>query len=177
MKKFFALFLCLSALFAGNVVAQEKGDISVGGSLGLGITSVGEGNVSVTNLSFSLTPEFGYFVADNWRLGADLSFAINEGVSTFTVEPTLAYYVELVDKLYYTPEFRIGGGFAANEDYTAGLFTFGLDLFALEFMPSDHFSISLSVVSMSYNLLPQGSIGVFNFGLMASPKVGFNYYF
>lgn len=177
MKKFFALFVCLSALFAGNVVAQEKGDVYAGGSLGLGISSVGQGDISATSVSFSMTPEIGYFIADNCRLGAELSFAISEGVSTFAFQPTFAYYVKLMDNLYYTPEFKIGGGFAASENYTTGLFTFGLDLFALEFMPSEKLAISLSLVNLTYNLLPEGPISTFNFSLMSTPQVGVRYYF
>jgi hypothetical protein len=47
----------------------------------------------------------------------------------------------------------------------------------LEFMPSKHVGISLSLVNMTYNLLPEGPVGTFNFGLLSSPEVGFRYYF
>lgn len=177
MKKLLTLLLCLSALFAGNSIAQEKGDMYFGGSLGLGVTSVGEGNYSVSAVKFSLTPEFSYFVADNFRLGAELSFSTSEGISLFTIQPTFAYYVKLVDKLYYTPEFKIGGGFAAGEDYSTGLFAFGLDIFALEYMPTKNLGISMSLVNLNYNLLPEGPISTFNFALLSSPEVGFRYYF
>ena len=177
MKKLFSLMLCLSALFASSAVAQTKGDMYVGGNIGLGVAAVGEGNYSVSSVSFSLAPEFSYFVADNFRVGVEVAYKLSEGVSLFSFQPTFAYYVKLVDNLYYTPEFKIGGGFAATEGYTTGLFSLGLDLFALEFMPSKHVGISLSLVNMTYNLLPEGPIGTFNFGLLSSPEVGFRYYF
>lgn len=177
MKKLFSLLLCLCAMFAGNVVAQEKGDMIVGGSLGLGVTSVDDGDYALSALTFSIAPEYSYFVADNFRIGAELSLSIAEGITSFTVSPTFAYYVKLVDKLYYTPEFTIGGGLMASDGYSVGAFTFGLDLFALEFMPSKHVGLSLSLVNMSYVLLPEVSFSTFHFGLLTSPEIGFRYYF
>lgn len=177
MKKLFSLLLCFSALFAGNVVAQDKGDMYFGGSLGLGVTAVGDGGYSASAVTFSLAPEFSYFVADNFRVGAEVALGIADGVTTFAVTPTVAYYVRLVDKLYYTPEFNIGGGFAASDGYTTGLFTLGLDLFALEFMPTSKIGLSLSLVNLQYNLLSEASVSTFHFGLLTSPEVGFRYYF
>ena len=177
MKKLFSLLLCLSAMFAGSVVAQDKGDMFIGGNLGLGVTTIGDGSYSVSSVTFSLAPEYSYFVADNFRIGAELDLSIAEGVTTFTVAPTFAYYVKLVDKLYYTPEFTIGGGLAANDGYSVGVFAFDLDLFALEYMPSNHIGLSLSLVNMSYALIPEASVSTFHFVLLTSPEVGFRYYF
>ena len=174
MKKVLYLLLCLSAMFTGTVMAQEKGEMFVGGSLGLGITTINDEGTAAT---FKIAPEYAYFVADNFRVGADLSFSYADELITFAIEPTFSYYVRLVDKLYYTPELRIGGGLISSDGYSAGLFTFGLDLFALEFMPTNQIGLSLSLVNISFMALPEYELNTFNFSLISSPQFSFRYYF
>ena len=177
MKRLIYLLLSLSVLFSTTAFAQEKGDMNVGGSIGLGITAVGNDGLSESAVTFSFAPEYSYFVVDNFRVGADLSLSIVEELTTFTVESAFSYYVKLVDKLYYTPELRIGGGLAASDGYSTGLFSLGLDLFALEFKPSNRIGLSVSLVNMSFIALPEVEINTFNFNLISSPQFGFRYYF
>ena len=59
MKKL--LILILGIITSVNLPAQTKGEISIGGQIGMGLTSnlYDEGN-----LSFSISPEFGHFVTN-----------------------------------------------------------------------------------------------------------------
>ena len=94
--------------------------------------------------SFSLGAGFGYFVADNLRLGVSVEAPFSttpmeeiDGETleyksvTIDVTPNVAYYVKLSDWLYYVPEVGayLGWGF-----YT--------DLLSFEFKVSEKFSIT-----------------------------------
>jgi hypothetical protein len=71
--------ICLLAIFATSIFgvsAQNKGEMYVGGSLGLGTTSVISGGNSATGVSFQIAPEFGYFVIDNLKVGASVSYGV-----------------------------------------------------------------------------------------------------
>ncbi|MBR6757161.1 MAG: hypothetical protein IKM35_01605 [Bacteroidaceae bacterium] len=177
MKKIFCLLLCLVALFTGNVVAQEKGDMYLGGSIGLDVSSVGDSGLSMSTVSFSFTPEYAYFVTNNFRIGAGLSLSVADEVTVFTIEPAFAYYVRLVDKLYYIPELKIGGGVMSSDGYSTGVFSLGVNLFALEFKPSAKVGLSLSLVNLSCMVLPENELTAFNFNLISTPQFGFRYYF
>ncbi|MBQ8722061.1 MAG: hypothetical protein IJY67_07960 [Paludibacteraceae bacterium] len=93
MKKitlFAALLFAASSLFA-----QTAGDMFISGSLGLaggtdgsnyeylyeGDIEEGYRQVDVKDFSFSITPEFGYFVADNMLLKLGLSYNINRSLA------------------------------------------------------------------------------------------------
>lgn len=179
MKRFLtllvAVLLCSSAAFA-----QNKGDKYIGGNIGLTIqsagTSDGDGGVAA---GIGFAPEFGYFVGKNFRLGASIGYELSAGTHTFTIAPNFAYYARLCDGLYYTPGLSVGFALAAAEGMAIPGFALGLELFSLEFRPSEHFGfsanlVSLNVVALSKYGVTMGGVG-FNLGV--NPTVSFKYYF
>ncbi len=145
MKK----FLIVAAMIAASVSlsAQQKGDFSVGGALGVGggsitnkwSTTAGgqtdsdkESYPSTTN--FMLAPTFSYFVIDNLELSAGLEYDMtknytgkgSDNKNRFGFQHIAMgvigahYYIPLIaDILYYTPgvEFGFGGGSSISQNY------------------------------------------------------------
>ena len=62
----------------GAASAQQKGDKYFGGMAGLAIQA-GDG----VGAALAIQPEFGGFVADNWRLGISVGYTLN-GLHMFT---------------------------------------------------------------------------------------------
>ena len=84
MKK---VFLTL-ALMVTTMVASAQ--FYVGGGIGYSKTKVGEAESTV----FSISPEIGYKIDNNWSVGANLEFENTEDVSkTFAIEPNIRYTV------------------------------------------------------------------------------------
>lgn len=145
MKK----FLIVAAMIAASVTlsAQQKGDFSVGGALGVGggsnsekytVTANGgtqsDKSSEPTTTNFILAPMFNYFVIDNLELSAGIRYNMtrdfwdkddnNKNLYSFNhmVFGVIGahYYIPLIqDKLYYTPgvEFGFGGGSYVRPDY------------------------------------------------------------
>ena len=154
------MVVAVLSMFAATANAQSKGDMYVGGNLGLRVSS---------GTTFTINPEFGYFVADKWKVGAELGFTTVG--NRFSVMASGAYYLRIVDNLYYTPGVAIGGGFAKN----ANSFTVDLRLGAIEFQPVDNIALSLNVVNLDYTRIYKSNNVAFN--LLYSPSIGFRYYF
>lgn len=145
MKK----FLIVAAMIAASVTlsAQQKGDFSVGGALGVGGGSI-TNNSSITvngqtdsdkesypsTTNFILAPSFNYFVIDNLELSVGLQYNMTKSYSgkgsdnknRFGFQHIAMgvigahYYIPLIeDKLYYTPgvEFGFGGGSSVSQNY------------------------------------------------------------
>lgn len=134
MKKFL-LSAALIAAATFSLSAQEKGDMAVGGTLGVSggtsstATTAGGQTSSSSNpspTSFILNPQFSYFVIDNLELSAGLEYNMltnysddykntkyssSTHIAMFTIGAN--YYLPLVKgKLFYTPgvQFGFGGG-------------------------------------------------------------------
>lgn len=188
MKK---ICICLLAILSTSAIcasAQTKGDMFVGGSLGLGTTSVITDGNSSTNLNFSISPEFGYFVTNNLKVGASLSYGIdfaNYTTHTLSIMPNLAYYVKVCDKFFYTPGLELGFVAAFSDGLSMPGFGLGVNLGSFEFRPTNKFGLSMNLLSLSYVLLTykDKNYGVsFNsnavsFNLGINPSIGVKYYF
>lgn len=182
MKK---LLLCAMALTlsATTLFGQNKGDLYVGGMIGVATSSISIEGASATQTTFSLTPEVGYFVCDNLRLAGSLGYQLSSsnGLTThaLTIGPSLAYYVRLCDRFYYTPELAVGFAFASTEGATGYGVGLGLALGAFEFQPSSRWGISLSLVSLNYSYISSSGIGIsgVDFQLGIKPSIGLKYYF
>lgn len=177
MKRIIVFFVALMVVSSASIVAQKKGDMSLGGQLTFELTStsyIGSFD-SVTACTFSIQPQFDYFVADNLRIGAGLSYGILENLHMLSLSPNIAYYVRLADKFYYTPTFSISGGIITQGGGAVGMFGVGLSLFALEYKPSNHFAITTTLASLSYNIIDEAT--TFRLDLLNTPSVGFKYYF
>ncbi len=173
MKK---IIFVVAAVLAGQVAfAQSKGDMYVGGGLTFGAGSVSTkmtaGGVSTTDkapaaTTFTISPSFGYFVADNLRVSVSLSYGLESqksgdtrnNTSTFLVGPEVAYYIRLADRLYYTPELGIYGGVASEayktgsvkESVNMGAFGIGLNIVQVEFRPTEKLGFSVNVMGLNY---------------------------
>lgn len=173
MKKITVLFIALMGLFV-SVNAQEKGDVYVGGNLGFSVSSAGSNGYMNSSTRFSIAPEFGYFIVDNLKIGAELSYSVGGG-HTMTISPNVSYYLRIVDNLYYTPQFSIGGGFTSHSHNTNGVFSLSMSFLSLEFQPKENWGISMDLVNLSYNL--ENSYNHVGFNFLSSPSVGVRYYF
>lgn len=110
MNKLLTVCASLAIITCGSVSAQTKGEVSIGGIVGIsggysGIRSEGNGTPSST--AFNAGAEFGWFFADNWRLGASMQYALDsnpyeksgdgwlrQNTNLVLVGPDLAYYLK-----------------------------------------------------------------------------------
>ena len=129
------LSLAVLAMSTAALPAQEKGDFTVGGFIGVsGGTSARttsyQNNTNTTKTpeitSLGFAPQFSYFVIDNLELSAGLEYDMSKefydvdndknyfsttNIAMFTIGAN--YYIPIVkDLLFYTPgvQFRFGGG-------------------------------------------------------------------
>lgn len=170
-------------LWIPTVSAQSKGDKYIGGIIGVTTTSISIDGSSATQTTFGFAPEFGYFASDKLRIGGSVGYQMisSDGDAThgLTVGPSLAYYVRLCDRFYYTPQLAVGFAFASTEGMNGYGFDAGLSLGAFEVRPSAHIGLSLNLLSLQYSYLSYSGIGAngVSFRLGISPTVGFKYYF
>lgn len=173
MKKITFLLVAVIAMCVSTANAQSKGEMYAGGNLSFGVSSWGGGGHMSNSVSFSIAPEFGYFVADNIKIGAEVKYSTSASHS-FHVMPNVAYYLPIVDKLYYTPQFSVGGGFQNGGD--TGIFAMSFDIASLEYRPVENMALSVGLVNLDYTCAGKYSNSVW-FNLLTSPKIGFRYYF
>lgn len=132
-----ALMLCIPTLSA-----QSKGDKYVGGIIGITTTSISIEGSSASQTTFGFAPEFGYFASDRLRIGGSIGYQLtsSDGETThgLTAGPSLAYYVRLCDRFYYTPQLAVGFAFASTDGTSGYGFDAGLSLGAFEIRPSAH---------------------------------------
>ncbi len=204
MKK--VIIFVMAAIMAGQVAfAQSKGDMYVGGGLsfnaGTVSTKMTVGGISSTEstpaaTTFTITPSFGYFVADNLRLSVSMNYGLeaqkSDGLrtaSTFLVGPEFAYYLRLADRFYYTPELGVYGGVSteayksgpSKESVSMGAFGVSLNLLQLEFRPVEKLGFAVNVMGLQYVNMSKTIEGVkvsanaFNFNF--SSGIAVRYYF
>ncbi len=182
MKKLVIILLAIVGLSMNHATAQQKGDLYLGGNIGVYVSSVSVLGESASATEFGIAPEIGYFVTDRFMLGLGVSYGITSGdaaTHSFTIGPKFSYYAPLCDKLYYTPTLEIAFAYGSSENLNMPGFGIGLSCFGLEFRPSKHFGLSASILSVNYVMLSRYGVTINNVGLniSASPTVGFKYYF
>ena len=154
-------------------------------------------------LTFSIAPEFGYFVADNIKVGVTAGYNLQSSaydkedgkwlrsnVSVGYVGPTFAYYIPLVTNLYYAPEIQaaiaFGSSAAIGEKIGVVGFIGDLKLAAFEYRPVSHFAFSLSLISLNVKTVTGKSKEekdlkindtVFSYNIGLNPTIGVRYYF
>lgn len=179
MKKLL-IILSLWAM-AFTTFAQNGGDMVVSGSLSWNSKSTkwksgGESYVEKGARSFSIVPEFHYFVADKFSIGSGIGYSLTKDpngeyednededvlfnkLGLFIFQPVAQYYVSLGDKFYYVPRFYIGFGvgkykqeLGQNQTYdlNASVFNIGLSLLNFEFKPVDKIGIRFSAGDLDY---------------------------
>lgn len=184
MKKFIITLLTICSIpFIAE--AQDKGDKYIGGIIGAKFSSTSIAGESATSAGFEIMPEFGAFVANRFRIGGAIGYglATSDGIKAHSliVEPKIAYYAKLCNGLYYTPEFGVGLCYSSSEG--VGGIGAGIDLTvaALEFRPTQHFGLSVNLLSLQYIFLSYSDYGFnsnslnFNIGIQSS--IGLRYYF
>ena len=132
MKRFIILIAAFAVAF--SAAAQQKGDMSLGGIIGVsGTTLTNKSNVDgvitktkgTAPTKFSFSPRFSYFVVDGLELSAGLEYAMERNsyddddinfhnttnIALFQIG--VHYFVPIVkNAFYYTPgvDFGFGGG-------------------------------------------------------------------
>ena len=209
MKK----LMMISVLFlaAGSVVlsGQDKGSMYVSGSVsvsGGNVTSLSGGTSVKTPGVFELgvSPQFGYFVADNWEIHLGVGYSYlkepsfgDDGstkASLWSLSPGVSYYACIVDgRLYYTPGLDVSVGFGGAK-YSSGSVkeplydsrevSLTLYLLSFEYRPSEHFGISFRAGSAgyTYRVTDNGSgtsvkSGSYSLGLNLGASLGLRWWF
>ena len=191
--------------------AQQKGEQTLGFNLGyntgktttkLQVNDQQSDKMSILggdNLSVGV--EYGYFVANNLRIGGQIGYGYTANESkthSLTIMPNVAYYVRLADNFYYTPNLSLGFGLGTNskneyadESFTMCGFATEFQPLAVEFRPTKKFAMSVSLCSLQYAFLADSdteeilnqqittkvSSNAFNFNLLANAQIGFKLYF
>ena len=210
MKK---LFLCFALVgMTSALCAQEGGDMLVSGSLSWNASSSKETAASTTmtlkdGSSFSILPQFHYFVIDKLSVGGAIGYQFTktpDGMTAddkqlfnksglFVIRPMVSYYISLSEKFYYVPRFYVGVGFGKNKteisetettEANATMFQVGLNILNFEFRPTDHIGIMFNAGDLGYrsDISKQDSDNKisnrqFALGLNLGATIGFNYYF
>lgn len=211
MKRVILSIIAVVAV-ALSASAQQKGDNYVGANIGYGTgktfttltTTMGDDKITNKDSylggdSFRIGFEYGYFIADNLLLKANIGYGFDKLGSeidhSLTVMPGIAYYVKLADKFYYTPNLSLGyvmgsSHIADEEAYTMHGFGAELQPLAVEFRPTKRFAMTVSLASLQYVVLSKTekyeeyidakatvtSSGI-SFDMLKNAQVGFKLYF
>lgn len=154
--------------------AQKKGDMSLSGTLSWTSNSTtttikseykDESQTSKGDRSFSVMPEFHYFIADNLSVGLGMGYSLYktpngltgwEGEQLFdklyyvSVQPVAKYYIALNEQFYFVPRFYFG--------FLAGKYVDILDREKTEKVDVSGFNIGLSLLNFEFK--PCGKVGV-----------------
>ena len=175
------VLIAIALLGCISLSAQNRGDKYIAGSIGASFgnqnSELYDGSYTTTanqplTTSFSVQAEFGYFVADNLRLALALGVPFSSSPTTqsgstwlktntfgIQINPNIAYYVKLADRLYYTPEIGASLEFGSYKEdmttsssYNANLSGWDIyaNILALEFQVSERFAIGVGIGSVSY---------------------------
>ena len=197
MKKFL-ISAALVAAVSLSMSAQEKGDWTVGGVIGVsGGTStiaVDKNSTKTTNpTAFEFSPKASYFIIDNLELSAGLDYSLgvqyddkdtySTNIAMFSIGAN--YYIPIVkDLLYYTPGIQLGfGGGSVISNYNGDSSTtklpfalgFSADLGKFEFKVLDNLGISMNILALDvlYNTFDDGNKDIVTSN--TNFNAGFNY--
>ncbi len=172
----------VAVLFVGQMaIAQQKGDKSAVVALGVNTTSV-LGYDGITSVGVNTGVEIGGFVADRFRIGANVVYSLThagETAHSIEVGPNFSYYVRICDHLYYTPTLSFSIGYINLYRLDELGFGVGLKLAAFEFKPKSNIGLSFAPLAINYVLLSDGdgALHTLNFELSMTPTLGVNFYF
>lgn len=175
MKKYITLLIVVMALLTTTSNAQQKGDSYIGGNFKFALSSSGSNGYVNTGTYFNIAPEFGYFIAEKIKIGGEIGYEVSSNAHVISLIPNITFYQPIINKLYYTPQFNIGGGVGIYSGYVASIFTLTLNLVSFEYRPTEHWGISTSLINLNYNLIDKTES--MNFNVLYSPHIGIHYYF
>ena len=193
MKKTLTIIACCLFAASTGAFAQEKGEMAIGGSIGFSggtnnsqtIIKLGDKtNKSDMNKNpngtFTLAPEFSYFVIDNLQLNAGFRYDLensmdkdydeellisNNGSHKYMFGIGLNYFVKVCNNFYYAPGFYydFGGATLYNNErightktkHSESGFATGIELQVAKFEVkiSKHFGLDLNLLSLDYDYI------------------------
>lgn len=178
MKRMIMLVIGLLVMVSAANAQLKKGDLIVGGSVGL-MLDIGESesvdfwgaptSSTDVDVTFSLIPSVTYMLTDNWYIGGELGLSVAPGgASMFTIGPSGGYYVPFNKTIGMMNTVGMGFGvvekdFAFTFGYTPGLF---ISL-------SRKMYLSTSLGSLGYNSGGKS----FSINLLGGASLGFHYVF
>ncbi|GEM_PF-220589 len=215
MKK--TIIIIAAALFGCTMLgAQEKGEMTVGGTIGFSggssktkvkaESTITNGDKTPSLLQFGLSGEFGWFFADNWRIGASITYGLTsqptanddgkwlkDKTNLVNIGPSISYFLRIADGFHYTPEFGLYGTFGnyktdldddSYSKYSVSGLSLDFKLAAFEFRPLDRIAFTTSIFSISYSYTTTNISDDVNARISATgidfnihPTVGVRYYF
>jgi outer membrane protein len=190
MKKFFSICV-LAAGVAGYAQAQTSA-----GNIGYTSQKQETGGDDQTRNTFSFTPSFGYFVADNFAVGLNLEYSsekdenldvIDTKTSTILFEPFARYYIFTPnEKFAFFAEGGLGFGSTKvdpdqGDETKSGTFRFRVSP-GFAYFISDKWSLDFELSGISYTTYDRNKdvdddkYSVFTFGVDSfNPTLGFRY--
>ena len=207
MKKL--IFAGVFFLAAFSLKAQtSSGDLFVGGSFQLnttgGETTTGANTTQQnTYLYFNITPRVGYFVSDQFVIGAGVGFSgsrITQPNDDYNAESNIAftpfarYYIPVNEVINFYGQGQVGLGIGNSKQVVGTTETDTGDITTLSFgaragvafFPSEHINIDFGFNLINFraendtdpNNDVEDKTNTFNFGLSTfSPSIGINYFF
>ena len=104
----FTVFVCLTQILSAQTVG--KGAWMLGGTAGFSSQKYKDADESITH--FNISPDLGYFFADDLAIGLDVAYSNTDFGSTstslFSVGPFIRYY--LVDPIFLEVDANFGLG-------------------------------------------------------------------
>lgn len=121
MNKKLIIMAALCGFALGANAQTEKGKVSLGGGIGYN-TQPGNGNSTRTH-SFNFIPRAGYFVSNNFVIGAGLGFIYSKNKilgpnntylglrqSTQSIAPYARYYFDITPRFKFFGDLQVGAG-------------------------------------------------------------------
>lgn len=196
MKKLF-LTMIAGLGFAAVVNAQstDKGTVILGGNVSYDFSKVVD--VDGNNQSYSILPNIGFFVQDNFALGLGVGYAgstaknaadIKTVAGEFTVSPFARLY-RGDGNVKFFGQLSVPMGWGTNKvdgDKVRSTERYGAAISpGVAYFPTSKLGIELSVRGLYYeynSMTPEGGskTGINEFGLNANsfmPSIGVNFYF
>ncbi|WP_131539927.1 outer membrane beta-barrel protein [Pedobacter nototheniae] len=200
MKKLLLSLVAVAGLVYGANAQTEKGKVILGGNVGFNTSKVDGANKA--DVSFSVVPQAGYFVANNFAIGTGVGYTYNKEVSrlrqtgAFEVAPFGRYYVNLSDQFKFFGQLSVPMAFGtvkavdANGDTGAKVGTstsIGVNVApGFAFFPTKRIGIEVSVNGLGYENYSVkaeatgAKVKTNSFGLEANtfaPKLGVMFHF
>jgi len=210
MKQKLPSLLFLFFVCAGTVSAQtgHKGEYYLGGSLSYDYSGYGSSTTynfdagytvyTTTKVStFSLRPEFGFFISDKWSIGIQPVYSRTGGTETSSYYSYTAasdnyvssdkyhndvlgigvharYYAMISEKFGFFPEFGVS---TLNNTTYFNFGTFSLGATPnFVFFPSQKLGVNLGFGGLAYNLDYHTKYSTFHAGLNDNISFGLNYF-
>jgi hypothetical protein len=208
MIKHLLSIILLSAIIGSASAQVSKGSFYLGGSFNYNYDQAGTtntysyttGTTYYTNnhiTDFQVSPDFGYFFADNWAVGLQLGYTRTSGqeINDYVADDNTTtsyihtdsyhtdavgigvhfrYYWMLNDKVGIFPQFGVT---TANDlqEFSAGTLSIGGNP-NIVFFATPSLAINLGFGNLQYNMDYKTKDVTFNAGLNTNISFGLNYY-